>query len=906
VDAAALSLTVESSSVLKAANDLDKFTAASERAGKAGVGIGNQSGSIAKLVASVSSANAKLSVIVGLLEKTNAALTSNAAASQAAAAANDNMGKSIGVADAHVIAYTQNLARLAAQQGDANAHVIAWQQSLQGSVAPQVQLNSHVEAYRKNLASLPPALDQASKSAGALQANTGNIAAQFQDIGVTAAMGMNPLIIGLQQGTQLSAVFAQSGGSMRDVLVGAFKQIASAQALLTIGLVALVAVALQLAIAWFNSGDEAEKLAKRIEGIKTASDGVSSAQSILGGVFDLTTGKMKTQTAAALNLAKAQLLLMKATAQSNISKAAKDLDNSGNLGFMGRLSAWVKGDQGLIEGSARVDALTKALKNNQIGGAEAMKGFEMLYDQGKITNEMFLKGSAAAANYGAEIENVKTASQALADLDRGKLSGMFLNPGSARKPRAAPKGPKSDAEKIADIYAGANADISAEKTRALAAANEEGAYETARLEKQTSLLNAIQQKNIPITYTVRAKVAELSAEYAKFKTQADVSKVINDSRDEIEKQSAAIDDQIKLIGLYGDAYARAKLEQDQQRKLQDALPKGEIVVFPNQTAGLSDKREDAARRQRAADLVKSSEESAYAMDLERKGLGLTGEAAIAYDFAVQRLNEAKRAGIALSPDEVAAIEAAGAAYAQQRYAIDQQAEAIAAQREVAKGFFTDWINGARQGQSVFKSFADSAVDALNKIIDKLLDKTLDGFLNGGMTGGGGGSSGGGFFSSLLGSLGIGGNKAGPITPSSIGSSGFVDPRGQLGGSTQAWDMPSIKFANGGAFTNSVVNTPTLFRFANGGALGEMGEAGPEAIMPLKRGPNGSLGVQMHGGGKPVVRMGDYNPSYSFAGAVGLDGIASMVRQGGEATYNQMKRDLQTLLQQLDTDGTFAS
>ena len=36
--------------------------------------------------------------------------------------------------------------------------------------------------------------------------NTGNIAAQFQDIGVTAAMGMNPLQIALQQGTQLSAI----------------------------------------------------------------------------------------------------------------------------------------------------------------------------------------------------------------------------------------------------------------------------------------------------------------------------------------------------------------------------------------------------------------------------------------------------------------------------------------------------------------------------------------------------------------------------------------------------------------------------------------------------------------------------------------------------------------------------
>jgi hypothetical protein len=43
----------------------------------------------------------------------------------------------------------------------------------------------------------------------------------------------------------------------------------------------------------------------------------------------------------------------------------------------------------------------------------------------------------------------------------------------------------------------------------------------------------------------------------------------------------------------------------------------------------------------------------------------------------------------------------------------------------------------------------------------------------------------------------------------------------------------------GAFTNTVVSQPTRFAFAQGGV---MGEAGPEAILPLKRGPNGDLGV----------------------------------------------------------------
>lgn len=61
-------------------------------------------------------------------------------------------------------------------------------------------------------------------------------------------------------------------------------------------------------------------------------------------------------------------------------------------------------------------------------------------------------------------------------------------------------------------------------------------------------------------------------------------------------------------------------------------------------------------------------------------------------------------------------------------------------------------------------------------------------------------------------------------------------------------------ANGGVFnspdlskySSQVHDTPQFFKFATGG--GVFGEAGPEAIMPLKRGPNGRLGVAAMMGG----------------------------------------------------------
>ncbi len=54
----------------------------------------------------------------------------------------------------------------------------------------------------------------------------------------------------------------------------------------------------------------------------------------------------------------------------------------------------------------------------------------------------------------------------------------------------------------------------------------------------------------------------------------------------------------------------------------------------------------------------------------------------------------------------------------------------------------------------------------------------------------------------------------------------------------------MPFARGG-----VISSPTAFPMRGGRGL--MGEAGPEAIMPLTRGPDGRLGVQTQGGGRAV-------------------------------------------------------
>ena len=74
-------------------------------------------------------------------------------------------------------------------------------------------------------------------------------------------------------------------------------------------------------------------------------------------------------------------------------------------------------------------------------------------------------------------------------------------------------------------------------------------------------------------------------------------------------------------------------------------------------------------------------------------------------------------------------------------------------------------------------------------------------------------------------------------------------------------ITSLFSANGNVFSNGshiqayanggIVGGPTYFPMS-GGKTGLMGEAGPEAIMPLKRGANGRLGVEVSGGQQVVV------------------------------------------------------
>lgn len=101
------------------------------------------------------------------------------------------------------------------------------------------------------------------------------------------------------------------------------------------------------------------------------------------------------------------------------------------------------------------------------------------------------------------------------------------------------------------------------------------------------------------------------------------------------------------------------------------------------------------------------------------------------------------------------------------------------------------------------------------------------------------------FGMAMSAYGGGGSALGAATSSGFSDYGQITTVQAKGG---GWDGGTQFFANGGAFTNSIVSTPTSFPMS-GGKKGVMGEAGPEAIVPLARASDGSLGVRMIGGGE---------------------------------------------------------
>ncbi len=155
-----------------------------------------------------------------------------------------------------------------------------------------------------------------------------------------------------------------------------------------------------------------------------------------------------------------------------------------------------------------------------------------------------------------------------------------------------------------------------------------------------------------------------------------------------------------------------------------------------------------------------------------------------------------------------------------RDAWEATAEAVRAaqerSREIAQGLAQDIVGPIKEalksGEFTWETFASAISRIAQNLANRLIELAFKPIENAIMRAFSGMGGGGGFFASLF---------------------GFAK------GGVFAGGLELTAFARGG-----VVNRPTVFPFSRG--IGLMGEAGPEAILPLRRGRDGRLGVEMNG------------------------------------------------------------
>ncbi|CUX57345.1 MULTISPECIES: phage tail length tape measure family protein [Agrobacterium] len=297
-------------------------------------------------------------------------------------------------------------------------------------------------------------------------------------------------------------------------------------------------------------------------------------------------------------------------------------------------------------------------------------------------------------------------------------------------------------------------------------------------------------------------------------------------------------------------------------------PLVELSYLPGEEKELKSAARSATSTANAyRDLIKTADDRVAQMKLEAELAGQTGVAADALRFKLDLLQQSEEKGRSLSSKQVEAInsrveafkkyaEAAASAKLKAdllfereqlgRSSMDQQiAGALRSSglpvdfdsyeaglirtnyqlqyaRDLAGEFTSTFFDGLRQGESVWDAFGNAGVKALQRIADTLMNDVLNSMFSVSSASGG---SGGGLFSGLLGGLGSlfgGGTGAFPSAPGGLYAKGGTFLDGISG------------------YSNRVVNKPTMFAFAKGTGL--MGEAGPEAIMPLTRDASGRLGV----------------------------------------------------------------
>ena len=538
------------------------------------------------------------------------------------------------------------------------------------------------------------------------------------------------------------------------------------------------------------------------------------------------------------------------------------------------IAKW-EGDQAKAQGEAvssmaKIDALTKSSWTNEQKRADALKDYKkQLDDIRKVA------------------PNDPRLAQATVDKNIANINDKFKDPKAAgsQVDLTSFNNAKNDLSAITDTYKNYQKELDAAQKAGLLS------EEDYLLRRQALIGNQLDQT----TAAYQAEIAALEAAKGKKATSA--------------AQSIQLDQKI--------ADARAgmvKAQKDADSQL-EVLATNETGRLAKQERAISTYVQALGQQQRALELA--GQRAVIGVGQGDRQNALSGELNSQQDrFAQQSLelaNQKSDPSRNMSEEE---FKRKSQALADANKAATDQIRQNYADVEAAQG---DWTKGATSAWANYLDSAQNIAGQTKSLFGNAFSSMEDSIVNFAMTGK---LSFADFTKSiladmariatrqaasgLLGSLvGLGISAAGSYfgggaTPSAGSTAAGYSPDVLAGwsGVTQAnggaWSGGVQMFADGGAFTNSIVSKPTAFGMANG-KTGVMGEAGEEAIMPLTRTSSGKLGVMAMGGGGAggtqinveVHIDGDGNAS-STADAPGYDLFGKELATFVEQKYQELR------------------
>ena len=368
-DLATLQIAVDSRPVTKAAGDLDTLTTS---AGRTGASVDKLTAANARMAAAFATSNKPLIEATRYLTSMQLEL--------------EKVGKSslqIKAMEIKMAAAAAPTAALAAEIRKTGAELIR---------------------AERNAIGFTGAGGRITNSAGQQRAGMQQLSFQIQDVAQQFALGTNPMVIFAQQGGQvisaLSMMTNKTGGFL-GFLAGPWGAVLTGAAMILMPLISKL----------FETEDALDK-------VKIASNNLSDVQSMMSPIFDLATGKMGAQTDAAMALAKAQIILARATSEANAAQARSKITKSTEFkgGFSGGMGGGINFTQSL--------GAEAGVSEMVLNGMSAAKGIDMLKQlekQRKISKQTLVEMSAAYANFAVEQENQQRLDKAEASLRDGVL-----------------------------------------------------------------------------------------------------------------------------------------------------------------------------------------------------------------------------------------------------------------------------------------------------------------------------------------------------------------------------------------------------------------------------------------------------------------------------------------------------